>query len=182
MAPLVTVQGKASSFIIPNSCSNFGSPGCGSEADTSVIRKNGSPLGKTSGGGQVDAESAVAKFMGNGATAAKRLRRGLLDNLLNKRADGLLGKLGDALGGGKGGSGDSSGGASASGTKTAKGTVEDGVAKAAGSGATSGLPTVGADGVINMVMHQVRFHFPVAIRDVPRKPSLHNAVVQNALS
>lgn len=41
------------------------------------------------------------------------------------------------------------------GTKTAKGTVEGGVAAAAGSGASSGLPTSGDDGSISMTFHQV---------------------------
>ena len=94
----------------------------------------------------MDATAAVAKFMGNGANAAARLRRGLLD------------KLTGALGGGSGGgaAGGAAGGATtAVGTKTPKGTVENAVAQSAGTGATSGLPTVGADGVINMNMHQV---------------------------
>ncbi len=129
------------------------SPGCGAEADTSVIRKNGSPLGKTSGGGTVDAEAAVAKFMGT--AAASRVKRHLLGP--NPRVKRTPAKgLGGLLGGGFGGTGGAAGGATdAAGTKTPKGTVEAGVAAAAGSGATLGLPTVGADGVISMTMHQV---------------------------
>lgn len=128
---------------------NKSSPLCGSEADTSVIRRNGPPLGKTSGGGEVDAAAAVAKFMGNGANAAARFKRNLLGNRFDVKRRGLLDGLDNLLGGGGGKA------AEATGKKTPKGTVEDGVAKSAGTGAKSGLPTVGDDGVINMVMHQV---------------------------
>lgn len=128
---------------------------CGSEADTSVIRRNGAPLGKTSGGGEVDAAAAVAKFMGNGATAAARFRRNILGSRLDSKRRALLDGLSELLGGGSGSGGKAT---EAAGTKTPKGTVEDGVAKSAGKGAESGLPTVGADGVINMVMHQVSHH------------------------
>lgn len=99
----------------------------------------------------MDATAAVAKFMGNGAAAAARLRRGLFD------------KLTGALGGGSGagiGGGAAGGATTAVGTKTPKGTVENGVAQSAGTGATSGLPTVGADGVISMTMHQVSLQPP----------------------
>lgn len=104
----------------PRDCA---SPRCGSEADTSIIRTRelgggkASALGRTQGGGPVDAAAAVAKFMG---TAANKVKR-----------------------------------APQKGTKTAKGTTEGGVAAAAGSGATSGLPTSGDDGTISMTFHQV---------------------------
>jgi len=91
--------------------------------------------------------------MGNGATAAARFKRNLLGSRFDHTRRGLLDGLDKVLGGAGGGGGSKA--AEATGTKTPKGTVEDGVAKAAGSGAKSGLPTVGADGVINMVMHQV---------------------------
>lgn len=131
------------------------SPLCGSEADTSVMRRNGAPLGKTSGGGEVDAAAAVAKFMGNGATAAARFKRNILGSRFDNKPRALFDGLNDLLGGGGGSGGKAT---EAAGTKTPKGTVEDGVAKSAGKGADSGLPTVGADGVINMVMHQVSHH------------------------
>src|ERR1700754_4583038 len=114
---------------------NKTSPACGSEADTSIIRKNGSPLGKTNGGGQVDAEAAVATFMGT--AGASRIKRHLLTRTPVNNPRGLADRLGEFLGGGKGNA--ASGGAStdAVGTKTPKGTVEDGVAAAAGSGANT---------------------------------------------
>jgi hypothetical protein len=89
--------------------------------------------------------------MGTGATS--RVKRHLLPGKRShKRA--LGGGLGDLLGGG--GAGKASGATSAVGVKTPKGTVEDQVESTAGSGADSGLPTVGADGIISMTMHQVR--------------------------
>ena len=121
-------------------------------------------MGKTSGGGQIDAEAAVATFMGNGATAAGRLKRGLLGDASGLKPRALFDNF---LGGGKGGAGGGNAGAGggqatdAVGTKTPKGTVEDGVANSAGAGATSGLPTVGADGVIDMTMHQVSLPDPI---------------------
>jgi hypothetical protein len=74
------------------------------------------------------------------------------DGTTNKKR----GILGDLIGGGKkNGGGATSDSSDASGTKTPKGTVEDGVSKAAGTGADSGLPTVGQDGIITMTFHQV---------------------------
>ncbi|KAF2628403.1 hypothetical protein BU25DRAFT_35195 [Macroventuria anomochaeta] len=119
-----------------------GNPLSGSEADTSIIRAKemggkASALGRTQGGGPVDAAAAIATFMGTGAAggAAAANKRGLLD----------------ALTGGAGGAG----GAAAAGTKTAKGTTEQGVAAAAGQGASQGLPTTSDDGTITMTFHQV---------------------------
>ncbi|EUC45601.1 hypothetical protein COCMIDRAFT_95059 [Bipolaris oryzae ATCC 44560] len=122
-----------------------GNPLSGSEADTSIIRAKemggkASALGRTASG-PVDAGAAIAKFMGTGAAGLGALLGGLGGN---KR--GLL----DALTGGAGGAG----GAGA-GTKTPKGTTEQGVAAAAGSGASTGLPTTADDGTITMTFHQV---------------------------
>ncbi|EUC33040.1 hypothetical protein COCCADRAFT_97134 [Bipolaris zeicola 26-R-13] len=122
-----------------------GNPLSGSEADTSIIRAKemggkASALGRTASG-PVDAGAAIAKFMGTGAAGLAGLLGGLGGN---KR--GLL----DALTGGAGGAG----GAGA-GTKTPKGTTEQGVAAAAGSGASTGLPTTSDDGTITMTFHQV---------------------------
>ncbi|KAF2798220.1 hypothetical protein K505DRAFT_268186 [Melanomma pulvis-pyrius CBS 109.77] len=126
----------------PRDCA---SPGCGSEADTSIIRAKevggkASPLGRTQGGGAVDAGAAIATFMGTGAAGATAKRQLLA---------GLLG------GKGKGKAGAAGGAAAGAGTKTAKGTTEQGVAAAAGSGASSGLPTTADDGTITMTFHQV---------------------------
>ncbi|KAJ9243946.1 hypothetical protein DTO169E5_2288 [Paecilomyces variotii] len=125
----------------PRDCS---SPLCGAEADTSIIRDKelgtdkASALGRTKGNGPVDAASAIATFMGNStANAATKRRRGL---------------LGDLLGGGKDDQNDAN---TSEGTKTADGTVEEGVKAAAGTGATSGLPTCSDNGTISMTYHQV---------------------------
>ena len=77
--------------------------------------------------------------MGGNGAAAPAQKRGLLDAL---------------TGGGKQG-GAAAGGADATGQKTAKGTTEQGVSKAAGTGAQSGLPTTDDQGMITMNFHQV---------------------------
>lgn len=115
-----------------------------------------SALGRTQGGGPVDAAAAIATFMGGaaggaqtaagGAAGARKAGGAAAAAAANKR--GLL----DALIGGK--AGGKAGGAAA-GTKTAKGTTEQGVAAAAGSGASSGLPTTADDGTVTMTFHQV---------------------------
>jgi len=141
------------------------SPLSGAEDDTSIIRDKelgtakASALGRTKAG-PVDAAKGVANFMGTSATA----KRGLLDALTGgaggakgaaaggagaKKAGGAGGILGGLLGGG------AAGGADATGTKTAKGTTEDSVAKAAGAGASSGMPTAAEDGTVSMTFHQV---------------------------
>ncbi|KAL1618530.1 hypothetical protein SLS54_007258 [Diplodia seriata] len=134
-------------------------PSSGAEEDTSIIRdrelggERASALGRTKGAGPVDAAAAIAAFMGNGngngaTTAAttnnnkKNRKRGLLSNLL-----------------GGGNNNDNNGGAGAAttsdGTKTQDGAVENGVSKAAGAGASSGLPTCSDDGTISVTYHQV---------------------------
>jgi hypothetical protein len=85
------------------------------------------------------AAGAAAKGAAKGTTAASALT-----------ARGLL----DAFTGGAGGAKGAAGGAAA-GTKTPKGTMESGVAAAAGTGASSGLPTTADDGTISMTFHQV---------------------------
>ncbi|KAF2199561.1 hypothetical protein GQ43DRAFT_420014 [Delitschia confertaspora ATCC 74209] len=123
----------------PRDCAT---PLCGSEADTSIIRNRelgtskASALGRTQGGGPVDASAAIAAFMGG----ASNKKRGLLATL---------------AGTGNGGNGGGQGGADAEGQKTAKGTTEQGVSKAAGTGASSGLPTASDDGTITLTYHQV---------------------------
>jgi len=133
----VTMPGLSVIDGTPRDCA---SPACGSEADTSIIRTRemggkASALGRTNGGGAVDAASAISTFMGGSAPAAAT-KRGIAD---------LLG----------GGAGKQGGGATSAGQKTAKGTTEQGVSKAAGSGASSGMPTTADDGTITMTFHQV---------------------------
>ncbi|KAF3047138.1 hypothetical protein E8E12_011432 [Didymella heteroderae] len=140
----VTMPGLS---VIDGTPRDSGNPLSGSEADTSIIRTKemggkASALGRTQGGGAVDAASAIATFMGTGGAAAGGAAA-------NKR--GLL----DALTGGAGGAGKAGGAASAAGTKTPKGTSETGVAAAAGQGASQGLPTTADDGTITMTFHQV---------------------------
>ncbi|KAF2709968.1 hypothetical protein K504DRAFT_377345 [Pleomassaria siparia CBS 279.74] len=159
----VTMPGLSVQDGTPRDCA---SPGCGSEADTSIIRAKdvasgkASPLGRTSGGGAVDAGAAIATFMGTGAAGAAAPAAGAAG-----AAAPAAGAAAPAAGaakagtkrqllGGKGKAG-AAGGATSAGTKTAKGTTEGGVAAAAGSGATSGLPTTANDGTITMTFHQV---------------------------
>lgn len=146
-----------------------GNPLSGSEADTSIIRAGemggkASALGRTASG-PVDAAAAIAKFMGTagGAAAAPATAaagtaakggKGTAASQLSARGllDALIGGAGGAAG--VAGAAGAAGGAS-TGVKTAKGTKEAGVAAAAGTGASSGLPTVADDGTITMVFHQV---------------------------
>ncbi|KAF7918195.1 uncharacterized protein EAE98_009807 [Botrytis deweyae] len=117
------------------------SPGCGAEADTSIIRANemgtskASALGRTATG-PVSAAKMISMFMGGNANstaavaareihAASMLRR----SLVVRAADG--------------------------GAKTPSGTSETGVKAAMGAGATSGMPTCADDGTVKMTFHQV---------------------------
>ena len=141
------------------------------QKDTSIIRANGPPLGKTNGFGDVDAASAISTFMGGtsgstGATAAgstaagapATTKRGIFSRGL---LSGLLGGAGNNAGGTGKNAGGASSGTTSTGTKTPDGTVESGIAAAAGKGATSGLPTVADDGTLTMTLHQVYFIPPV---------------------
>ncbi|OCK91956.1 uncharacterized protein K441DRAFT_706988 [Cenococcum geophilum 1.58] len=113
----------------PRDCAT---PACGSEADTSIIRSKElgtnkvTALGRTNGGGPVDAAKAITAFMGGSGNATANKERGA-----------------------------AAGGATSGGTKTPKGTTEDGVAKTAGIGAIFGLPTCADDGTITMTFRQV---------------------------
>jgi hypothetical protein len=124
----------------PRDCAT---PGCGSEADTSIIRtkeigtSKASALGRTNGGGPVDAAKMVSSFMngaGGNTTAAKAARDLHAANMAR------YAKLAVRAAGG--------------GTKTPKGTSETGV-KAAVGAASGGMPTTADDGTISMTFHQV---------------------------
>ncbi|KAJ4406952.1 hypothetical protein N0V82_010019 [Gnomoniopsis sp. IMI 355080] len=156
----------------PRDCS---SNGCGSQADTAIIRdrdiqSGGSPLGKTQGGGPVDAATMINVFMGmtdpttlktnsaasgvgqeddlsaapkgvaDGATGAGK--KAARQNLLS----GLLGGLGGGAGG--------AGGATAQGTKNTL-PPETMVKTTAGAGSSSGLPTANADGTVDLTFRQI---------------------------
>ncbi|TID18272.1 hypothetical protein E2P81_ATG06205 [Venturia nashicola] len=121
----------------PRDCA---SPLCGSETDTSVIRAKemggkASALGRTMNG-PVDADAAIAMFMG-GSASTKR----------SPQLSALLGGVGGGNGAGAGATG--------AGQKSAKGATEQGVSRAAGTGASSGLPTCSDSGEITMTFHQV---------------------------
>jgi hypothetical protein len=105
-----------------------------------------SALGRTQGGGAVDAGAAIAAFMGGVGGAAGASTAGVATT---KRQNSthlpclfcLLSDPPPAKG--------------SKGTKTPKGTTENAVATAAGAGAASGLPTAADDGSITMTFHQV---------------------------
>lgn len=69
----------------PRDCAT---PGCGAEADTSIIRQRelgsnkASALGRTNGGGPVDAAAAISMFMSGGSSQSTAGKRGLLGDLL----------------------------------------------------------------------------------------------------
>lgn len=152
----------------PRNCS---SNGCGSQADTSIIRdkdiQSGAtgPLGKTQGGGNVDAATMISVFMGEANAASLPQNSaasgvGQEDNIAgaqkaagagakgNNKARQLLGGLLGALGGG--------GGNNAQGTKST-GPPETMVAATAGVGASDGLPTCADDGTVELNFRQVSF-------------------------
>ncbi|RKF57460.1 putative egh16h1-like protein [Golovinomyces cichoracearum] len=119
------------------------SPRCGSEADTAIIReremgsKRASALGRTQGGGPISAEKMVSMFMtgdGGNGTSNKAARDLHAANLLRRS---LVPR--DANGG----------------QRTPKGTKEQGVKAAAGTGSDSGMPTCSDDGTVTMTFHQV---------------------------
>ncbi|KAL1867708.1 1,3-beta-glucanosyltransferase [Diaporthe australafricana] len=124
----------------PRDCA---SPRCGSEADTSIIRdkelgtSKATALGRTNGGGPVDASKMVSLFMdGAGAnTSAVVAAREIHEAALARRAN-----LPRAANGG---------------TKTPKGTQETAVKAATGMAASAGLPTTQDDGTLQMTFHQV---------------------------
>ncbi|KAK2019166.1 hypothetical protein LZ32DRAFT_222453 [Colletotrichum eremochloae] len=124
----------------PRDCA---SPRCGSEADTSIIRdrelgtNRASALGRTQGGGPVDAAAMVQTFM-NGAggnTTEVKKARAIHEEMMSRRSIA-------ARQNGKG-------------SKTPKGTVETGVKAATGMASSGGMPTTADDGTLKMTFHQV---------------------------
>ncbi|KAI1167490.1 cell surface protein [Nemania serpens] len=151
----VTMPGLSVADGTPRDCS---SNGCGSQADTSIIRdrelgtSKASALGRTEGNGPINASIMIANFMdGAGALINKGAASssGVEDDLSalkgatqNKR--GVIGDFLSSLTGGGGGKG----------TKSEQ-AVEKSVAASAGQGATSGLPTCSDDGSITMTFRQI---------------------------
>ncbi|KAK7698181.1 1,3-beta-glucanosyltransferase [Diaporthe eres] len=136
----VTLPGLSVADGTPRDCA---SPRCGSEADTSIIRdkelgtSKATALGRTNGGGPVDAAKMMSLFMdGAGAnTSAVVAAREIHEAALARRAN-----LPRAANGG---------------TKTPKGTSETAVKAATGMAAAQGLPTTQDDGTLQMTFHQV---------------------------
>ncbi|KAF1968068.1 hypothetical protein BU23DRAFT_269038 [Bimuria novae-zelandiae CBS 107.79] len=166
----VTMPGLTVADGTPRDCS---SNGCGSQADTAIIRDKeiasgkAGPLGRTQGNGNVDPAVMIAAFMGTGGAAAPPVNQGasgatgVEDDLSgtpagNTKKRQLLGGLLGGAGGGAGGAGATGiAGLLGGGGNKATGPPESSVAAAAGAGATSGLPTANADGTVNMTFRQI---------------------------
>ncbi|KAL1607433.1 hypothetical protein SLS59_002400 [Nothophoma quercina] len=160
----------------PRDCS---SNGCGSQADTAIIRDReiasgkATPLGRTQGNGPVNAAVMVAAFMGTGTGAAPPTNQGAsgsvgVEDNIPQNAQGRDGagarrrQLFGGLfgGGGAGGAGGNAGATGITGLLGGGGTKAEGppearVAAAAGAGASSGLPTCADDGTVTMTLRQV---------------------------
>ncbi|OAL01867.1 hypothetical protein IQ06DRAFT_246849 [Phaeosphaeriaceae sp. SRC1lsM3a] len=163
----VTMPGLTIQDGTPRDCS---SNGCGSQADTAIIRDRdissgkATPLGRTQGNGPVDASVMIAAFMGAGAAPPANNGAsgsvGVEDNIQQPAAGGQKRQLlGGLFGGGKGGNGGTTGlagllGGGGAGTKS-NGPPEAGVAAATGAGATTGLPTCADDGTVTMTLRQI---------------------------
>ncbi|KAK1570267.1 cell surface protein [Colletotrichum navitas] len=135
----------------PRDCS---SNGCGSQADTAIIRDSeiasgkASPLGRTQGNGKVDASVMINNFMGGDAapkSKGKAAATGVEDDIPNIKRAELYARQGLAglFGGGK--------------NQGKKGTSvpEARVAATAGMGASEGMPTCADDGTITMTFRQI---------------------------
>jgi hypothetical protein len=137
----VTLPGLSVADGTPRDCPT---PGCGAEADTSILRDNelgtskASALGRTSTG-PVDASKMVAVFMNGVAgnsSSVKAAREA--HEAMKARYVKLAGRAA----------------ATGAGTKTPAGTSETGV-KAATGAAANGMPTTADDGTLTMTFHQV---------------------------
>ncbi|KIN05734.1 hypothetical protein OIDMADRAFT_141441 [Oidiodendron maius Zn] len=134
----------------PRDCAT---PACGAEADTSIIRENelgtskATALGRNEGGGPVDPSQLISVFMGGNANSSAAIAaREIYEANLERRALARRGLFG---------LGQTGSGSASTGTKTAQGSVEAGVAAAAGAGTKSGLPTCADDGTVTLNFHQV---------------------------
>ncbi|KAK7911439.1 hypothetical protein PG985_013920 [Apiospora marii] len=157
----------------PRDCS---SNGCGSQADTAIIRDReiqsgkAGPLGRTQGNGKVEAATMIASFMGGGAAPTNNgTGVGVEDNIpanvgqssskSSKNTRGVNsakfrrqgGFLSGLLGGGAGGA---NGATKAKGVQT-KTAAETNVASTAGQGASKGLPTADENGEVTLQFRQI---------------------------
>ncbi|KAF7542418.1 hypothetical protein G7Z17_g11590 [Cylindrodendrum hubeiense] len=170
----VSMPGLSVADGTPRDCS---SNGCGSQADTAIIRDSEiesgevGPLGRTEGNGPVDPAVIISNFMGgnnavpvnngtgtgvedeipNNIGDAKRRRRAARRATKHSHESARKRQLGNLLGGLFGGGG---GGNDAKGEKTEE-PEEVAVAASTGEGATSGLPTATDDGVVTLMYRQI---------------------------
>lgn len=159
----VSMPGLSVADGTPRDCS---SNGCGSQADTAIIRdrelgtSKASALGRTQGNGPIDASAMIANFMGQSSAPTNKgaaSSAGVEDDLSGlKGAQGAgagdekkRGLLDGLFGGGAGGDA-----ATSKGTKSSQ-PQEQSVAASAGEGTTSGLPTCADDGSITMTFRQI---------------------------
>ncbi|KAJ0158663.1 hypothetical protein CTA2_11113 [Colletotrichum tanaceti] len=147
----VTMPGLTIADGTPRDCT---SNGCGSQADTAIIRDREiasgqvGPLGRTEGNGPVDATVMINNFMGGSAAPTNNGRSagtGVEDNIPNMKRAELYARQGLAglLGGGKNKG------------KQQSGPPEARVAATAGMGASQGMPTCADDGTITMTFRQI---------------------------
>lgn len=144
--------------------------GCGSQADTAIIRDRdiasgrATPLGRTQGNGPVDASVMIAAFMGAGiAPPANQGASGSVGVEDDIQQNGRKRQLFSGLFGG-GGGGNAAGGAGGAtgiaglfggGGDKVDGPPEARVAAAQGAGVSSGMPTCADDGTVTMTLRQV---------------------------
>ncbi|KAK8035295.1 MAS1 protein [Apiospora rasikravindrae] len=152
----------------PRDCS---SNGCGSQADTAIIRDReiqsgkAGPLGRTQGNGKIEAATMIASFMGGGVAPTNNgTGVGVEDNIpanvgqsqkstkstrgVNSAKFRRQGFLSGLLGGGNNGA------AKAKGTQT-KTAAETNVKASAGQGASDGLPTADENGEVTLQFRQI---------------------------
>ncbi|RYN38036.1 hypothetical protein AA0112_g4241 [Alternaria arborescens] len=161
----VTMPGLTIQDGTPRDCS---SNGCGSQADTAIIRDReiasgkAGPLGRTQGNGIVDAAVMVGAFMGQGAAPPANSGAsgsvGVEDNIQQPGQKRQF--LGGLFGGGAGGAGGGAGatgiaGLLGGGGDKVNGPPEARVAAAVGQGASGGLPTCADDGTVTMTLRQI---------------------------
>ncbi|KAJ2904481.1 MAS1 protein [Zalerion maritima] len=136
----------------PRDCS---SNGCGSQADTAIIRDDEissgetGPLGRTQGNGPVKAETMIANFMGSGTApenSGADSSVGVEDDIQMKKR-GKKNVARQLLAGLFGGGDDA-------GTKQDL-PDESSVASTNGAGAESGMPTCSDDGEVTMTFRQI---------------------------
>ncbi|CRK30113.1 hypothetical protein BN1708_015752, partial [Verticillium longisporum] len=156
----VSMPGLSVADGTPRDCS---SNGCGSQADTAIIRDREissgevGPLGRNQGNGPIKAETMIANFMGggtapknNGAASSvgqednipqnQQGARGGRNNNNKREKNWVSRQLGGLFGGGG---------------NAVDGPPETMVAASAGQGASAGLPTASDSGAVTMTFRQI---------------------------